>query len=351
MNQELEELEGVLGTDFRTLDEQLEETSLADIPEKLISISRRLHGEHNRIEENNRTLSELALFDRKASLLSRHIAYVNRIRDKLQSGYQHLVNVESQLLNGGKEGLLNGQTGKEAPSEKMPSKSESKRSNSDQKSLKSTGKEDSLTKVASKEGSSEKILSKSESKRNGSEQKNGTKRNDLDQKSLKSASQDKKQAELLSNLIDLEQKEFVIYLNKILGADISQLDWKRFLCLYCAVKGPLKSESIKILKAILTKDFKRELDAFVTLLKLIEQRNRAKFVSLKSLLAKIRTNSLDESRYPTVNSLISRPARLFIFVSGGISFNELNLVKTNPNTTLISDCILYPKKVFLNSLT
>ena len=295
MNQELE----VLGAEFRTLDEQLEEISLADTPEKLISISKKLHAEHNRIEEYQRTLSELALFDRKASLLGKHIVHVNQIRDKLQSGYQHLVNVENHLLNDGKEGLL---TCGRATSGEAPSKTETKRSDPKQKSLKSTSIEE------------------------------------------------KKQSELLSNLVDLDQKEFVVYLQKILGPNIGLLDWKRVLSLYCAVKGPLKNESIKTVKSIVTKDVKKELDAFVALLRQVERRNPAKFVSLNSLIAKIRANELDESRYPTVNWLANSPAKLFIFVSGGISFNELNLVKTNPNTTLISDCILYPKKFFLDGL-
>lgn len=307
MNQELEL---ILGTDFRTLDAKLEETPLADIAEKLILISKKLHGEHTRIEEANRTLSELALFDRKASLLTQHIVYANRIRDKLQSGYQHLVNVESQLLTGGTDGLqLTSSESRETP--KSKSEIESKKSDPDRKSLRS---------LKSNHASGDKA-------------------------------KQSKQSELLSNLVDLEQKEFVVCLQKILGADISLLDWKRILALYCVVKQPLKSESIKCLSSsIPTKPVKQELDAFGALLRLVEQRNQVKFVALSSLIAKARANKLDESRYPTVNWLTESPAKLLIFVTGGISFNELNLVKTSPNTTLISDCILYPKNFFLDGL-
>ena len=336
MNQELEL---VLGTEFGTLDEQLEESSLAEIPEKLIAISKRLHAEHAKVEENHRTLSELALFDRKASLLGKHIVYVNRLRDKLQSGYQHLVNAEGQLLNDDKDAL---QASREEPSKKAPSKetpgkgkSETKRGDPEQKSLKSP----------SKEGASKKEPSKGKASKSKSETKG-----DLKRKRSSSQDEPKKQSQLLSNLVDLEQKEFVVYLKKILGADISVLDWKRILCLYSAVKEPLKKESIKIVKDILTKTTKQELDAFVALIRQIELRNGSRFVSLKSLLSKIQANELDESRYPTVNALTSSPVKLLIFVCGGISFNELSLVKTNPNTTLISDCILYPKNFFLDGL-
>lgn len=439
MNQELE-----IGAEFGTLDDQLAETPLADVPEKLIAISKRLHAEHAKVEENSqRTLSELTLFDRKASLLGKHITYVNQLRDKLQSGYQQLVNAEGQLLNDDKEELPSPEessrrgsdrresSGKESgrressgkkssrkesigkePSKEEPSKSATKRGDSKTKDLKSPSRESSgegtsrkspskgsikegtskksPSKGSIKEGSSKKSPSKgsikeepskkspskgsikessskeSLSKRSPSkegpsksETKGENKRSSSKKPSSKQPSGNqpsskavpRKPSELLSNLVGLDQKEFVVYLKKILGPDISAMDWKRILCIYSAMKEPLKKQSVKIIKDLLTKPVKQELDAFVALIKQIEQRNGAKFVSLKSLLNQIRANQLDESRYPAVTGTpTSDPAKLLIFVCGGISFNELSVVKTNPNTTLISDCILYPKNFFLDGL-
>lgn len=284
-----QELEIVLTTDFKTLDEtKFEDASLFDIAEKLIVISKNLTKEQTKIDETHRSLSELAFFDRKAALLGQHLVYANQIRDKLKNGYQHLVNIETYLLN------------------------------------------ETALKIDSNENEM---------------------KNELKDKSKKSKIDPKtKTSKLLATIINLDQKEFIEYLKKILGPQISQLDWKRILFLYSIMKGPLESNSIKTLKSILTKDVLKEIEQFVSLLKKIEMKNQSKFISLKSILKKIETNELDESKYPTVNCLINNPpTKQLIFMSGGISFNELNLVRTNKKTVLISDSILYPRR-FLDAL-
>ena len=269
----------MLGAEFQTLDDNLGEASIIDIPEKLILISKKMTSEQFDIEEDFKSLSQLALFDKKVTLLGKHIGYANEIRNKLRNGYQHLISIENQLLN------------------------QEKRKVTDRK--------------ASKE--------------------------------IKS-----KDKNLFTNLIELKQEEFIVYLGKILGDEINQLDWKRILCLYCsALNETLNKNSIKTMKSILTKDVQKELDNFIVLIKKLEERNlfkeKLKNLNIKNLVSQIQSNALDQSKYPTVNSSSnspSNPAKLLIFMSGGISFNELNLVKTNTNLILISDALLYPKLFF-----
>lgn len=320
MNQELEL---VLGADFTTLDEKLEDVSLKDVPQKLISISKKMTSDHLKpLEESNRTVSQLALFDRKAVLLGKHIEYVNQLRNRLKNGYQHFAAIENLLLNSRDSSAGDGgQLSKESLSSKkdLPTKERSPPS--------------------AKEPSKER-------------QKTGSNKSSLQQT-------DKSHLLLPSELIDLDQKEFIVYLKKILENEQNPLDWKRILCIYSVMKEPLNADTIKLLKNILiTKEAQHEITNFTVLIEKIIEKNGfqagTKFVSLRSLINKIGLNELDEQKYPTVNCIATNPKRLLIFISGGISFNELNLVKkanatTTTDTVLISDSILYPR-LFLDTL-
>lgn len=272
-----------LRAEFTALDDRLEEANLNNVPEKLISISKKIANDQPRSSESHRKAGYLPLFDRKVIILNKHINYVNQIREKLKSGYQHLVSIETELL----------------------------------KKLENDTLKKSETKISSKENESK-------------------------------ISEDKKN-ELLVNLINLDEKDFIIYLKKIFGEEISLLDWKRILCIYLVFKQKMFNESGPI-KTILSKDAQLELKNIYLFFQHLEAKNKSKLFTIRNLISKALINELDEVKYPTVNYVTkSNPNKLLIFISGGISFNELNLVKTNLDTILISDAILYPRK-FLNAL-